>query len=191
MSELPKDVLFEIALHLDGVDLRNFCRSNQKASRICSDPYFRDTWIKYHDQLSFEQRQTIDAMLDRLIDNVIDILMDYSDFEYPTYIDFLKDNIKEDFRKNIGRDLRSYIGYKYLYSEKQLQNMNKITRELMKEENKRPPNPETLYLPTNAVANIFMDYLPFDAEGSMSDDIYDFIYKTLNRIAKYLKIKFD
>lgn len=103
-DELPRDVLFEIALNMDGSTLRNFCQSNKKASRICSDPYFRNTWIRYHNQLTFKQRQDIDNILDDVVDSLISMyLLEYED------IDSIKRKIKEEFRIEFGRDLRYYL----------------------------------------------------------------------------------
>ena len=103
-DELPRDVLFEIALRVDGSTLRNFAQSNQRASRICSDPYFRNTWIRYHNQLTFKQRQDIDNILDDMVDSLISMyLLEYED------IDSIKLKIKKEFRINFGRDLRYYL----------------------------------------------------------------------------------
>lgn len=103
-EQLPRDVLFEIALNMDAPTLRNFCRSNKKASRICADPYFRDAWVKYHDQLTFEQRQAIDNVIDRAVDE----LMETTDYIVDD-IDIIKKDIKENFRIKIGRDLRQLL----------------------------------------------------------------------------------
>lgn len=105
-DELPKDVLFEIALHMNGPTLRNFCRSNQRASRICSDPYFRDSWIKYNDKLTFKQRQDIDNIIDDMVDTIIRSNHFYVD---KTDLYRIKKDIRENFRAIIGRDLRQLI----------------------------------------------------------------------------------
>ena len=163
-SEIPWDVLFKIALHLKGTDLRNFCRSNKKASRICSDPYFRNAWSKYHDHLTFEQRQAIDISIDDAVDKSIDLLIEETDYEYPTYADFLKENIREDFRTKIGRDMRIYI-----LKHPPLDIIQKYT---------------IISILTNKLATILMDYLPHGMEGSMSDYFFDVVYYTIKDIIK-------
>ena len=111
-DDLPKDVLFSIALQMDGLTLRKFCQSNQRASRICSDPYFRDTWIRYHDQLTFDQRNKIDNIIDQITEKLIEEAENMSDEAINLSdedINRIKKIIREKYRTLIGRDLRPFI----------------------------------------------------------------------------------
>lgn len=105
-NELPRDVLFEIALRMDKSTLRKFCQSNQRIHKICSDPYFKDTWLRYHDQLSLQQRKEIDAVLDRIVE---DLIKDAGLVLLDTDLIKIKKLIREKFRTIIGRDLRHII----------------------------------------------------------------------------------
>lgn len=105
-EQLPRDVLFEIALHMDAPTLRKFCRSDRRASRICSDPYFRDVWLRYHDQLSLQQRREIDAVIDRIVE---DLINDAGFIPSDEDLIKIKKSTREKFKTIIGRDLRPII----------------------------------------------------------------------------------
>ena len=116
-DNLPKDVLFSIALRMDGPTLRNFCQSHKRANAICLDPYFQDAWIRYHDQLTFDQRDKID----NIIDQITEKLIEEADFEIKSMseesvismsnedIKQIKKTIRDKYRTTIGRDLRPFI----------------------------------------------------------------------------------
>ena len=93
-------------LDLDGPSLRNFCRFNRRAGRLCSDPYFRNAWIQYHDELTFQQRQDIDNILDKTVDGIVELAnLEYGKDE----LDQIKKEIRENFRTKIGRDIKRFI----------------------------------------------------------------------------------
>ena len=122
IDDLPRDILFSMALQMDGPTLRKFCRSHKRANTICTNPYFQDAWIRYHDQLTFDQRDKIDNIIDQITEKIIEeaeINLSNED------INRIKKIIKEKYRTIIGRDLRPFIlknfpkYFEYLQSDRE------------------------------------------------------------------------
>lgn len=106
MEDLHNDALFEIALRMDGPSLRKFCLSNKRANKICQNLYFRDSWIRYHDQLTFNQRNAIDNILDETVETLVNYSLYNLSNEDKSLI---KQIVRNRFRTEIGRDLRKII----------------------------------------------------------------------------------
>lgn len=120
LLDLPIEKLFDVMIQLSPGDLRNFCATSSRIAEICQSSSFQNTYYRYHDQLTLEQRRAIDNILNQIVDKIADFV--YRDTRY-IKLEEIRNEIRTEFRRKIGRDLRQFIFEHY---PKYLQDLRRI-----------------------------------------------------------------
>lgn len=106
MDNVPSDLILTIALHLDSSRLKSFAQINKRTHQICQTRYFKNTWAIQHNELTLDQREAIDSVLNTTIDTLIKLsnrnLLDQDIIE-------IKNKIMFQIKIFFGRDLRYFL----------------------------------------------------------------------------------